>query len=320
MQIELKSIKIQDLIDGYINDPDTGVKGYHGKLDIRPPYQREFRYDEKQQQAVVETILKGFPLNIMYWSVDESGNFEMIDGQQRTLSICGFYTHDFHIVDPDRGTLYFSTLTEEEKAKFLNYELTVYFCEGTDKEKLDWFRVINIAGEKLLDQELLNAVYAGPFVTDARRHFSKNGCPAYKMGADFLNGNAIEQAYLATILKWAVRHDGVESVDKYMALHQFDPNANKLWAYFVSIITWIRSTFTKYRREMKGVETYATLVSALSTKSRNAKPTSGSTAYAFIAASISNWRKWKPTISRLGKKAVRLWRRIAKCFVKIVIG
>ena len=222
MQIELKSIKIQDLIDGYINDPDTGVKGYHGKLDIRPPYQREFRYDEKQQQAVVETILKGFPLNIMYWSVDENGNFEMIDGQQRTLSICGFYT--------------------------------VYFCEGTDKEKLDWFRVINIAGEKLLDQELLNAVYAGPFVTDARRHFSKNGCPAYKMGADFLNGNAIEQAYLATILKWAARHDGVESVDKYMALHQFDPNANKLWAYFVSIITWIRSTFTKYRREMKGLD------------------------------------------------------------------
>ena len=185
MQIELKSIKICDLIDGYINDPDAGVKGYHGKLDIRPPYQREFRYDEKQQQAVVETILKGFPLNIMYWSVDEDDHFEMIDGQQRTLSICGFYTHDFHIVDPERGTLYFSTLTEEEKAKFLNYELTVYFCEGTDKEKLNWFRVINIAGEKLLDQELLNAVYAGPFVTDARRHFSKNGCPAYKMGADF---------------------------------------------------------------------------------------------------------------------------------------
>lgn len=111
MQIELKSIKIADLIDGYVNDPDTGVKGYHGKLDIRPPYQREFRYDEKQQQAVIDTILKGFPLNIMYWSVDDNGNFEMIDGQQRTLSICGFYTHDFNIVDHDRGTLYFSTLT-----------------------------------------------------------------------------------------------------------------------------------------------------------------------------------------------------------------
>lgn len=108
MRIELQSIKISDLIEGYVNDPDTGVKGYHGKLDIRPPYQREFRYDEKQQQAVIDTILKGFPLNIMYWSVDDDGKFEMIDGQQRTLSICGFYTHDFNIVDPNRGTLYFS--------------------------------------------------------------------------------------------------------------------------------------------------------------------------------------------------------------------
>ncbi len=363
MQIKLQSIKISDLIDGYVNDPDMGVKGYHGKLDIRPPYQREFRYDERQQQAVVETILKGFPLNIMYWSLDGNGNFEMIDGQQRTLSICGFYTHDFHIVDPGRGTLYFSTLTEEEKARFLDYELTVYFCEGTDKEKLDWFRVINIAGEKLLDQELLNAVYAGPFVTDARRHFSKNGCPAYKMGADLLSGNAIEQAYLATILKWAARHDSVESVDKYMALHQFDPNANKLWAYFVSIITWVRSTFTKYRREMKGLDWGAIYdefgenvydTTALekqihdlmeddeimrksgiyryvlsgdlrdlsfrpSTRSRNARPTSGSRAFAPIAASTSSWKRWRPTISRRGKRAVRPWRRIAKCFARIAI-
>ncbi len=254
MKIELKTIKIADLIDGYSNDPDTGVKGYGGKLDIRPPYQREFRYDVKQQRAVIDTILKGFPLNIMYWSVGKDGIFEMIDGQQRTLSICEFFTHGFHIEDKERGTLYFSTLTKDEKEKFLNYELTVYFCEGSDKEKLDWFRVINIAGEKLLDQELLNAVYTGPFVTDARRHFSKNGCPAYKIGADYLNGNAIEQAYLSTILKWVARHDNIAKVDEYMALHQFDPNASKLWAYFVNIITWIHSTFLKYRREMKGLD------------------------------------------------------------------
>ena len=141
MNIEPKRIKVAELINGYSNDPDAGVKGYGGKLDIRPPYQREFRYDVKQQQAVVDTILKGFPLNIMYWSVGEDGNYEMIDGQQRTLSICEFRTHGFNIEDPDRGTLYFSTLTKDEQEKFLNYELTVYFCEGTDKEKLDWFRV-----------------------------------------------------------------------------------------------------------------------------------------------------------------------------------
>lgn len=254
MQIELKSIKVRDLINGYINDPDKGVIGYGGRLDIRPPYQREFRYDEKQKQAVVNTIMKGFPLNIMYWSVVGEDSFEMIDGQQRTLSICEFYTHDFNITDPNRGTLYFSTLTEDEKESFLNYELTVYFCTGTDKEKLDWFRVINIAGERLLEQELRNAVYVGPFVSDARRHFSKNGCPAYKIGGDYMTGKLEEQAYLETILKWAARKDGIDKIDEYMALHQFDPNANKLWAYYMQIITWIRSTFTKYCKEMKGLD------------------------------------------------------------------
>ncbi len=257
MKIELKSIPIRDLISGYTNDPDSGVRAYGGKLDVRPPYQREFRYDEQQKRAVIETIMKGFPLNIMYWSEESDGTFEMIDGQQRTLSICEFYTHDFNITDKDRGVLFFNTLTDEEKNAFLNYELTVYFCSGTDKEKLDWFRVINIAGEKLMDQELRNAVYVGPFVTDARRHFSKNGCPAYKIGCDYMTGKLDEQAYLETILKWAARHDGIceeKPIDKYMAIHQFDPNANKLWAYYMQIITWVRSTFPRYRKEMKGLD------------------------------------------------------------------
>ena len=253
MQIELKSIPIRELIDGYVNDPDTGVAGYGGRLDIRPPYQREFRYDLRQKQAVINTIMKGFPLNIMYWSVVDNDRYEMIDGQQRTLSICEFRYHEFNIVDSDRGVLFFGTLTDEEKEKFLNYELTVYFCHGTDKEKLDWFRVINIAGERLLDQELLNAVYVGPFVSDARRYFSKNGCPAYKIGNEYMAGNPIEQAYLETILKWAARKDSMR-IDEYMARHQYDPNANQLWAYYSQIITWVRSTFTTYRKEMKGLD------------------------------------------------------------------
>lgn len=254
MEIKLQSIRVRDLVAGYENDPDKGVWGYGGRLDIRPPYQREFRYDLKQKQAVVNTIMKGFPLNIMYWSVVGDDKFEMIDGQQRTLSICEYRNHDFNIVDPERGTLYFGSLTEEEKEKFLDYELSVYFCTGTDKEKLDWFRVINIAGERLLDQELLNAIYVGPFISDARRHFSKNGCPAYKMASDLLNGNAIEQAYLSTILHWAARRDGIKEVSEYMSLHQNEANANQLWAYFSAIITWVRSTFTTYRKEMKGLD------------------------------------------------------------------
>ncbi|MCR5822147.1 MAG: DUF262 domain-containing protein [Bacteroidales bacterium] len=254
MEIQLQAIKVCDLIDGFVNDPDNGVRGYSGRLDIRPPYQREFRYDLKQKQAVVNTILKGFPLNIMYWSVVNENEFEMIDGQQRTLSICEFYNHDFNIVDKDRGKLYYQSLTADEKEDFLNYELTVYFCTGTDKEKLDWFRVINIAGERLLDQELLNAIHVGPFVCDARRYFSKDNCPAYKIASDLLSGVAREQAYLETVLKWISRRDGVNDIGDYMSQHKDDPNANKLWEYFSAIVTWVRSTFIEYRKEMKGID------------------------------------------------------------------
>ena len=254
MDIKLQSIRVRDLVADYENDADKGVWGYGGKLDIRPPYQREFRYDLKQKQAVVNTILKGFPLNIMYWSVVGDNKYEMIDGQQRTLSICEYRYHDFHIVDPERGTLYFGSLTSEEKERFLDYELSVYLCTGTDKEKLDWFRVINIAGERLLDQELLNAIYVGPFVTDARRHFSKDGCPAYKMAADLLNGVAREQAYLHTGFQWAARREDIKDVSEYMSKHQHDANANQLWAYFSAIVTWVRSTFINYRKEMKGLD------------------------------------------------------------------
>ena len=254
MDIEEKRIKVCDLIAGYENDPDTGVRAFNGRLDVRPPYQREFRYDDKQKEAVVHTILKGFPLNIMYWSVEDNGNYEMIDGQQRTLSICEFIQHDFNIKDEQGHTRFFNSLTDEDKKRFMDYELTVYFCKGTDKEKLDWFRVINIAGERLLDQELLNAIYTGPFVTDARKYFSKDKCPAYKIASDLLNGVAREQSYLATVLAWAARKENIKDVSEYMSKHKDDVNASKLWAYFSAIITWIRTTFPVYRKEMKGLD------------------------------------------------------------------
>lgn len=254
MKIELRSIRVGDLVEGYVNNENDGVRGYHGLLNIRPPFQREFRYDTAQQQAVIDTILKGFPLNTMYWSVAGDGTFELIDGQQRTLSICGYHENEFHIKDATRGLLYFTTLTDEEKQRFLDYELTVYFCSGTDKEKLEWFRVINIAGERLLDQELRNAVYAGPFVSDARRYFSKAGCPAYKTASGYLNGKPLEQAYLETVFRWAARREGLKQIEEYMAKHQFDPNASLLWQYFMQVITWVQSTFPVYRKEMKGLD------------------------------------------------------------------
>lgn len=245
MKIELKEITIRELAEGYVDNAEEGVIGYGGKLDIRPPYQREFIYKDKQRDAVIDTVTKDFPLNVMYWAVKEDGNFEIIDGQQRTISICQFINGDFAFM-----FRYFHNLTEDEKKQILDYKLMVYFCEGSDSEKLEWFRTINIAGEKLTDQELRNAVYSGSWVTDAKRYFSKNGNPAQAIGSDYLSGSAIRQDYLETAINWISKGN----IEIYMAKHQHDQNASPLWRYFQSVITWIESTFTvKRRRFMKGV-------------------------------------------------------------------
>ena len=176
MKIELKEIAVRELTDGYEDNDEAGVVGYGSRLDIRPPYQREFIYKDKQRDAVIDTITKGFPLNVMYWAVREDGDFEIIDGQQRTISFCQFVEGDFAF-----NGRYFHNLQNDEQAQILDYRLMVYLCSGTDSEKLAWFKIINIAGEKLTDQELRNAVYAGSWVSDAKRYFSKNGCPAYRL-------------------------------------------------------------------------------------------------------------------------------------------
>ncbi|EHB91898.1 HNH endonuclease family protein [Alistipes indistinctus] len=244
MKIELKKIPVRELSDGYIDNAECGVMGYYGKLDIRPPYQREFIYKDKQRNAVIDTITKGFPLNVMYWAVREDGNFEIIDGQQRTISICQYVHSDFSV-----NGLAFHNLPNDKKEQILNYELMVYFCSGADSEKLDWFRTINIAGEKLTDQELRNAVYSGSWVSDAKRYFSKNGCVAVKIGGDYLNGTAIRQEYLETAINWI----SCGKIEDYMSAHQHDPNASALWRYFQDVISWVKTTFTVYRKEMKGV-------------------------------------------------------------------
>jgi hypothetical protein len=245
MKIQLKQIPIKDVFEGYKDDDDNGVVGYSGKLDIRPPYQREFIYKDKQRDAVIDTITKKFPLNVMYWAVREDGNFEVIDGQQRTISICQYLAGDFAF-----GDNYFHNLTKDKKSQVLDYKLMVYFCSGTDSEKLEWFKTINITGEKLMDQELRNAVYSGPWVSDAKRYFSKNSCPAYGVGSDYLSGTPIRQDYLETTIKWISN----DSINKYMAEHQHEPNANELWLYFQSVINWVKAVFPKYRKEMKGIQ------------------------------------------------------------------
>lgn len=245
MKIELKEITVQQLTEGYEDNAEGGVIGYNGKLDIRPPFQREFIYKDKQREAVIDTITKDFPLNVMYWAVRDDGNFEVIDGQQRTISISQFVEGDFSYKNR-----YFHNLQKDEQEKILKYKLMVYLCSGTDSEKLEWFKTINIAGEKLYDQELRNAVYSGTWVSDAKRYFSKSGCAAYNLASDYMSGVAIRQDYLETTIKWISADD----IEEYMADHQHEPNANELWLYFQSVISWVKAVFPKYRREMKGIE------------------------------------------------------------------
>lgn len=244
MDIKLKEIKIKDLVNGYQDKGDEGVVGYDGKLDIRPPFQREFVYNEKQREAVIDTVRKGYPLNVMYWSVRENGNYEIIDGQQRTISICQYINGDF-----SHNKLAFHNLQDDQQQQILNYALTVYECSGTDSEKLEWFKTINIAGEELTEQELRNAVYHGSWVTEAKKYFSKKNCPAYQIGGKYLNGIATRQEYLETVIRWI--NDG--DIEGYMSKNQHKTNANELWLYFQKVISWIEANFIKYRKEMKGL-------------------------------------------------------------------
>lgn len=244
MKIALHEIPIRDLVKNYINSDEEGVVGYDGKLNIRPKYQREFIYKDAQRDAVMDTVRKGFPLNVMYWVKNDDDTYEVMDGQQRTISICEYVKGSYSI-----NYQYFHNLEEDEKEQILDYKLMVYFCEGSDKEKLEWFKTINIAGEKLTDQELRNAIYTGEWLTNAKKYFSKSGCPAYAIGSDYMTGSPIRQDYLETVIKW-ISKDGIE---EYMAVHQHNPNANELWLYFQNVINWVKVIFPNYRREMKGV-------------------------------------------------------------------
>jgi hypothetical protein len=245
MNIKLHEITIRELTNGYQDNAENGVVAYGGKLDVRPPYQREFVYKDKQRDAVITTVNKNFPLNVMYWADKGDGTYEVIDGQQRTLSICQYVNGDFSY-----DMAYFHSLPSDKKEAFLDYKLMVYICSGTDSEKLGWFKTINIAGEKLTEQELRNAVYCGSWVTDAKRYFSKNGCAAYRIAKNYLNGTCIRQDYLETAIKWINKG----RIEEYMSKHQHDPNANELWMHFNNVINWVQLTFTKWRNEMKSVD------------------------------------------------------------------
>ncbi len=258
MTIKQIQVTVGEVCRGYVNNDELGVRGYDGRLDIRPAYQREFIYNEKEQQAVITTILNGYPLNVMYWvhrSDDADCPYEVMDGQQRTLSFCEYVAGKFSYEFKN-----FFNLPEDKQQLILSYPLTIYVCEGEPSEKLEWFRTINIAGKALNDQELANAVYAGPFVSDAKRHFSKPNCGAYRLGKDLVNGTLNRQDFLRKALQWMADHENRQGHSQtaigYMAQHQHDPNANNLWSYFQNVLNWAITNFDmkKFRRIMKGLD------------------------------------------------------------------
>jgi hypothetical protein len=252
MKIELQNVKVSELTKGFKDAGEEGVRGFYGRLNIRPAYQREFIYKEKQRNAVINTVRQNFPLNTMYWAV-VGDEYELMDGQQRTISICQYVQGDF-AVDFNGSPMFFDNLTKEKRQQILDYELSVYVCEGTDGEKLDWFKIINIAGEKLTDQELRNAIYTGPWLADAKRWFSKSGAPAVQDGREKLvNGSPIRQEILETAIDWI--SDG--KIESYMSKHQHEKDAQELWQYWQAVFDWVKRVFPNQDsarvRYMKGL-------------------------------------------------------------------
>ena len=253
MKIEPKQIKVKEVFDNYADNGDDGVFAYGGRLAIRPPYQREFVYNNEQAETVIQTVLKGFPLNVMYWVKVGKDSYEVLDGQQRTLSVMQYLKHQFSIV-LDGKKYYWDSLPDDKYNAIMNYEFMIYICEGEESEKLEWFKVVNIAGEKLSDQELRNSVYTGEWLSDAKRHFSKRNCVAKLLSDKYITGDPNRQELLERALKGICEYQGIKEITEYMALHKSDADADELWQYFQDVVHWVEKIFPKYYADMKGLD------------------------------------------------------------------
>ena len=249
----LKTYTVQDICNGFVYNEleGKGLFGLGGQLTIQPEYQRNYIYaDGKKDVAVIQSILKGYPLGLIYFNQVGDEQFEVLDGQQRITSIGRFVTGKFAIKDDNNMEQHFSGLPQDKQSKILNTELLVYACQGTESEIKEWFKTINIAGVPLNDQELLNAVYSGPFVTMAKAEFSNSQNANVQMWSAYISGNVNRQDYLAAALDW-VSHG---HVGDYMSQHRYDDNINELKAYFTSVIDWASSVFIDVKNEMRGLE------------------------------------------------------------------
>lgn len=245
-------ITVKDICDGFVYNEleGKGLYGLSGKLTIQPEYQRNYIYaDGKKDVAVIESIISGYPLGLIYFNQPEDGKYEVLDGQQRITSFGRFVTNKFAI-KVDGMEQYFSGLPADLQNKILEYPLTIYICQGEEKEIKDWFKTINIAGVPLNEQELRNAIYSGPFVTAAKEEFSNSqNANVQKWGA-YISGSVNRQSFLETALDWV--SDG--NIEAYMSDHRRDNNINELKTHFTSVIDWVSSVFTDLTSEMCGIE------------------------------------------------------------------
>lgn len=258
MQTTLNTYTVADVCHGFTYNEleGKGLFGLSGKLTIQPEYQRNYIYaDGKRDVAVIESILKGYPLGLIYFNDTSDKNtgtesYEVLDGQQRITSIGRFVTNKFAIMDDNKTPQYFSSLPPEQQALINNTKLLVYVCDGEESEIKNWFKTINIAGVPLNDQELLNAVYSGKFVTLAKAEFSNSQNANINKWASYVRGTALRQDFLATALKWVSNDD----VGNYMSRHRHDDNINELKTYFNTVIEWISGIFTSVEKEMQGLD------------------------------------------------------------------
>jgi len=254
MKTTLKtSITVKEICDGFVYNEleGKGLFGLSGKLTIQPEYQRNYIYaDGKKDVAVIESILKGYPLGLIYFNTVSADKFEVLDGQQRITSIGRFVTDKFAINAHTDTPQYFSEMPADQKKKIQETKLLIYECEGTETEIKEWFKTINIVGVPLVPQELLNAVYSGPFVTLGKEEFSNSQNANTQKWAAYIKGSVDRQAYFERALDWVSKGN----IGDYMSRHRSDKNITELKTYFNSVIDWVSSVFTDVESEMQGLE------------------------------------------------------------------
>lgn len=246
-------ITVKDICEGFVYNEleGKGLFGLSGKLTIQPEYQRNYIYaDGKKDVAVIESLLKDYPLGLIYFVKVNDDEFEILDGQQRITSFGRYVTNKFAFKDENGMEQYFDGIAADKKSKILKTKLTIYECEGKESEIKNWFRTINIAGVPLNDQELNNSIFSGPFVTLAKTEFSNSQNANIQKWSAYIKGSVNRQAFLEIALEWASKGNIVD----YMSSHRYDKNINELKTYFKSVIDWVSTVFIDVENEMCGLE------------------------------------------------------------------